>query len=157
MKAINCVGGPLDRHLKYLQSRELPLDEKKAREMILGKSRCVLIDTILYLLSADNSLRIVLPKERLAVFKEVYGGRFAGHPRDAKIYGQLGKAYWWPKMHKDIVDWCRACEVCASQQVGRQIKPYLTPFPVGGAFDRVGVDVIQFPVATLERNMLLSL
>ena len=48
-------------------------------------------------------------------------------------------------MHKDIIGWCRACEVCASRQVGRQIRPYLTPIPVGGAFDRIGVDVIKFP------------
>ena len=34
---------------------------------------------------------------------------------------------------------------CASRQVGRVIKPPLTPIPVAGPFDRVGVDVIQFP------------
>jgi len=27
----------------------------------------------------------------------------------------------------------------------RPIKPYLTPIPVAGAFDRVGMDVIKFP------------
>ena len=29
--------------------------------------------------------------------------------------------------------------------MGRAIKPPLTPIPVAGPFDRVGVDVIQFP------------
>ena len=29
--------------------------------------------------------------------------------------------------------------------MGTPIKPYLTPIPVGGAFDRVGVDIIKFP------------
>ena len=48
-------------------------------------------------------------------------------------------------MRKDISSWCRACEVCASRQVGKPFKPYLTPIPVGGAFDRVGVDIIKFP------------
>jgi len=48
-------------------------------------------------------------------------------------------------MHRDVTSWCRACEVCASRQVGKPIKPYLTPIPVAGAFDRVGVDVIKFP------------
>ena len=106
----------------------------------------MLIHNILYHLSVYNSLRIVLPKEdRLAVFKEVHQGRFAGHLRDAKIHNQLSKAYWCPNMCKDIVGQCRACEVCALRQVGRQIRPYLTPIPVGGAFDRVGVDIIKFP------------
>ena len=104
--------------IKYLQSGDLPADKRKATEIILGKSRYVLMDNVLYHLSAGNSLRIVLPKEdRLAVFKEVHEGKFTGHLRDAKIHSQLGKAYWWPKMHKGIVGWCRACETCASQQV----------------------------------------
>ena len=31
----------------------------------------------------------------------------------------------------------------ASRSVGRAVKPRLTPIPVGGPFDRVGVDVLQ--------------
>ena len=34
--------------------------------------------------------------------------------------------------------------MCASRQVGKPIKQYLTPIPVGGAFDRVGVEIIKF-------------
>ena len=49
------------------------------------------------------------------------------------------------KHASDIHSWCRACEVCASRQVQKPIKPYLTPIPVGGAFDRIGVDIIKFP------------
>ena len=48
-------------------------------------------------------------------------------------------------MRKDIRQWCRACIPCATRNVGRQVRPPLTPIPVGGPFDRVGVDVIQFP------------
>ena len=42
------------------------------------------------------------------------------------------------------IRWCRSCITCASCQVGRAIKSPLTPIPVAGPFDRVGVDVIQF-------------
>ena len=132
--------------MKYLQSGVLPPDDKKARELILGKTRYVIIEDVLYHLSADKSLQIVLPKEeRMAVFREVHQGRLSGHLGDAKIHSQLSKAYWWPNMRQDIHSWCRACEVCASRQVGKPIKPYLTPIPVGGAFDRIGVDIIKFP------------
>ena len=132
--------------MKYLQSGVLPPDNKKARELILGKTRYVIIEDVLYHLSADKSLQIVLPKEeRMAVFREVHQGRLSGHLRDAKIHSQLSKAYWWPNMRQGIHSWCRACEVCASRQVGKPIKPYLTPIPVGGAFDRIGVDIIKFP------------
>ena len=40
---------------------------------------------------------------------------------------------------------CRACEKCASRHVGKPIKPPLTPIPVKGPFDWIGVDVIKFP------------
>ena len=33
---------------------------------------------------------------------------------------------------------------CATRRVGRAIQPPLGPLPVAGAFDRIGVDVIQF-------------
>ena len=35
--------------------------------------------------------------------------------------------------------------ICASWRPGRAVKPLLTPIPVAGPFDRVGVDVISFP------------
>ena len=48
-------------------------------------------------------------------------------------------------MRTDIIHWLRLCTICASRQVGRPLHPLLTPLPVGGPFDRIGVDVIQFP------------
>ena len=134
------------------------MEDKKARELILGKSRYVVIDDTLYHVTADMSLRIVLPKEdRLRVFHEVHQGRFAGHLRDAKIHSQIGKTYWWPNMHSDISRWSRACEVCASRQVGKPIKLYLTPISVGGAFDHVEVDIIKFPCSSTGKNYVVVL
>ena len=47
-------------------------------EIILGKTRYVVIDNVLYHLAGDKSLRIVLPKEeRFTVFKKVHQGKFA--------------------------------------------------------------------------------
>ena len=105
-----------------------------------------MIDGILYHVGMDKSLQRVLPKQdRYNIFKEVHQGKFAGHLRDAKIHGQLSKTYWWPHMRKDITSWCRACEICTSRHVGKPIKPFLTPIPVGGPFDQVGMDIIKFP------------
>ena len=48
-------------------------------------------------------------------------------------------------MRRDIRRWCEACLTCASRQVGQTVRPPLTPIPVAGPFDRVGVDVLKFP------------
>ena len=51
----------------------------------------------------DGTLRIVPPGEdRERLIQEAHGGKLAGHLRDAKIYGQLGKSYWWPGMRKEV-------------------------------------------------------
>ena len=48
-------------------------------------------------------------------------------------------------MRKEVTLYCRSCEKCASRHVGKAIKPPLTPIPVNGPYERVGVDVIKFP------------
>ena len=48
-------------------------------------------------------------------------------------------------MRSDITQWTRGCLVCNSHSPGRAVRAPLTPIPVAGPFDRVGVDVIQFP------------
>jgi len=48
-------------------------------------------------------------------------------------------------MRADITKWTRGCLVCATYSTGRAVRPPLTPIPVAGPFDRVGVDVLQFP------------
>lgn len=129
----------------YLQDGTLPEDERAARHLILEQSSFSLVDNVLYRIVQDGSLRLVPPTEdRYLLFEEAHAGRFGGHLREHKIYTQLCRHYWWKGMRGDIADWCRACQVCASRRVGQAIRPPLVPLPVAGAFDRVGVDVIQF-------------
>ena len=48
-------------------------------------------------------------------------------------------------MLRDVTLWTRACLTCATHKPGRKVKPPLTQFPVAGAFDCVGMDVLQLP------------
>ena len=45
-------------------------------------------------------------------------------------------------MRADIEKWCHSRLVCATRHVGHRVIPPLTPIPVGGPFDKVGVDVV---------------
>ena len=129
--------------MSYLEDGILPTEDKLARELVLTKSSFEIIDGVLYHLEKDQTLRIACDRKK--IFEEVHSGTFGGHLREAKIHGQLARQYWWPRMRADIQKWCRACLVCISRSVGRQTKPLLTPIPVSGPFDRVGVDVLKFP------------
>ena len=129
----------------YLKDGTLPPDENAARHLVLERSCFCLEDDVLYRVMRDGTLRLVPPAGvRRELFQEAHAGKFGGHLRDHKVYSQLSRHYWWGGMRRDVSSWCRACETCASRRVGRPIRPPLVPLPVAGAFDRVGVDVIQF-------------
>ena len=51
-------------------------------------------------------------------------------------------------MRKVVTHFCRSCKTCASCNMGKPNKPYLTPILVAGPFDRVGVDMIKFPCSS---------
>ena len=131
---------------RYLLAKDLPSDEKVARELVLSGPQFEIIDNILYHVETDKTLRVIpTTDQREKLFEDVHSGLFGGHLRSAKVHGQLAKHFWWPTMRADIVKWCQACQVCATRQVGRSIRPLLSPIPVSGPFDRIGIDVIQFP------------
>ena len=118
----------------YLETGTLPSEE---RELALTRQQYVLLDGILHFVEKGKTVKVIPPlDDRKQLFEEVHGGVFDG---------ELSKWYWWPGMRGDIILWCQACLTCASRQVGRATSAPLTPIPVAGAFDRVGVDVLHFP------------
>ena len=132
--------------MSYLETGDLPTEEKRARRLVLGSSQLTMRDGVLYRIEPDKTLRIVPPtQDRQKLFAEVHEGPFSGHLREAKVHSQLSCHYWWPGMRTDIANMCRSCLVCATRSVGKPVNPPLTPIPVDGPFDRLGVDVVQLP------------
>lgn len=132
--------------IQFLEDGTLPEDVNEARKLVASQSQFSLIDDVLYHTEPDGTLRIIPPSNRRKeLWRQLHSGKCGGHLKDAKMYGQLKRHYWWPKMRRDVTDWCRGCLTCATRNVGRHIQVPLTPIPVGGPFDRVGVDVIKYP------------
>ena len=132
--------------VNYLETGALPEDESVS----LTESQYLLQDGVLYHVEEDSTLRIIPPSEsRKKLFTEAHGGRFGAHLGDVKVHSELKRHYWWRGMQGNIAKWSRGCTVCATHGPGQAVKPVLTPIPVVGPFDRVGIDVIQFP---LSRN-----
>ena len=132
--------------IQYLEDGRLPEDNQKARDLLLGHAQYTLLDGVLYHLEKDKTLRIVPPMcDRQALFEEAHSGPYGGHLRETKIHSELARHYWWQGMRRDIRAWCSACLTFATREAGMFPRVPLTPIPVAGPFDRVGVDVIQFP------------
>ena len=130
----------------HLESGELPADSKEAKKVALICHDFTLLDETLYRVQADGKLQLAVPSiKREPLMQEVHAGIFSGHLRETKVYSQLQRRYWWPKMRSDVHRHCRACLTCATRRVGQATRPSMTPIPVNGSFDCIGVDVIQFP------------
>ena len=132
--------------ISFLESGLLPEDEKLAKLVSLTRSQYTLVDDVLYYVHSDGTLRVIPPTEsREELFQQAHGGVYGGHLRDAKVYSELQHHYWWPKMRSDVHHWSQGCLTCATYCTGHPVRAPLTPIPVSGPFDRVGIDVVQLP------------
>ena len=105
------------------------------------------------MLRMKKTLRIIPPtNHRKKLFDEVHSGLQSGHLRKAKMIGQLSHHYWCPQMRADIQRWCKACLTCASHPIDQAERPPMTPIPASGPFDRLGVDVVQFPTSSMAKK-----
>ena len=121
-----------------------------SKRLSLIESQYLLQDGVLHHVEEDSTLHVIPPSEsRKKLFTEAHGGRFGAHLGKVKVHTELKRHYWWRGMRSDITKWSRGCTVCTTHGPGQAVKPVLTPIPVARPFDRVGIDVIQFP---LSRN-----
>ena len=124
--------------ITYIETGVLPEEEKLAKQVALMSPLYTVQDRVLYRVEKDATLRVVPPSAfRLRLFQEAHAG---AHLSDTKVQGEMQRHYWWDSMRRDITSWTRACLVCDTRSLGRAVRPPLSPIPVSGPFDRVGVE-----------------
>ena len=97
-----------DKELKeiidFLESGILPNEEKQAKIIALTQSQYTLVDNVLYHVEQDGSLRVMPPVgTREELFHQAHGGVYGGHLGDRKVYSELQRHYWWPRMCSDFL------------------------------------------------------
>lgn len=86
-------------------------------------------------------LQVVLPKTlRKAVVQEYHDK--ANHFAFQKTYLNIRKHYYWPKMAKEIQEYCKGCITCATTKKHHTaIRPLLKPIDIArGPFDVISLD-----------------
>ena len=110
----------------------------------------MVLEKILYRVDSTTGgkPRLCVPAaKRESLMAEAHAGRFSGHFSPKAVHTTLAKRYWWDRMYRDVHSHCRSCLTCATYQgTGRRPKQPLMPIPVGGAFHRVGVDIMELPL-----------
>ena len=140
--------------IRFLEDGDLPIDEKRARELALTKSQYSILEGVLYHIEPDKTLRIIPAEcQRRGLFEEVHAGKFGGHLRDAKISGELSRHYWWAGMRGDVLHWCRACLTCASRRVGRAANPLSLLYQLQGRSIELAWTWCSYRCRTMETVM----
>jgi hypothetical protein len=65
----------------------------------------------------DRHLQLVVPRSLVdAVLTEIHNAPAGGHLGVAKTLDKARKRFYWIGQRKDVEEWCRSCEICASRK-----------------------------------------
>ena len=68
---------------------------------------------------------------RRALIKEHHDIPLAGHQGFDRTKASLARCFWWPGLHKEVLEYCKACAKCQANKASTK-KPYgaYQPLPV---------------------------
>ncbi|XP_053378575.1 uncharacterized protein LOC128548173 [Mercenaria mercenaria] len=108
-----------------------------------------IIDDVLYHLweSVDvktSEYLTVLPKTFIPeVLEELHNSPTGGHFGVRKTKLKVRQRFFWYGLTKDVKQWCKSCDVCASQKgPQRKAKAALKQYNVGAPLERIGIDIM---------------
>ena len=89
--------------------------------------------------------QLVIPSNlRNDILHKLHTMETAGHLGVNKMLERVKEKFYWPGCTKDVKDWCRACDLCASRE--RQTpttRPILRTYNVGAPLERVALDILE--------------
>ena len=134
----------------FIEEDKIPDDDKRARKLALQRSSFALLEGVLHYVdpARRDRPRLAVPSElRKELMQETHSGGFSGHFATKGLYEKLARRFWWNNMYSDIHRFCRSCLTCAAYRgSGRRHRPPLQPIPVGGPWERLGVDILEMPL-----------
>ena len=93
-----------------------------------------------------------------SVLKEFHDD--GGHLSGGKTYGRLQQRYYWKDMHKDTMDYCKSCEVCARRKSPHRqpgvplLSPQVDHYNNYGPMQCLAIDTVG-PVTSSGGNCLI--
>lgn len=119
--------------ITFLETAELPADDKRARKVALQSSMFTMEGGILYFIDAKrgNRKRVVAPQhKRCDLIDETHRGLFGGHFSGDRVYHTLTRHWWWEGMYGDLLKTTWSCPECViATGVGRVRRLLCIPFP----------------------------
>ncbi|CAF0925457.1 unnamed protein product [Brachionus calyciflorus] len=86
---------------------------------------------------------VVTPEERSEVFKKVHDEPLGGHLGFDKTFEKIRVSFYWPNYRKDMEDYIRKCEICASVKGPRAFtKQPIVPIRADRPFQLITWDIL---------------
>ncbi|KHJ41605.1 hypothetical protein D918_08359 [Trichuris suis] len=87
-------------------------DSKQKKRVIIGETEKLEVSCTHF-----SHKNILLPNETLKVLRVAHEG-FAGgnHYGIRNTYYKISNSYYWPRMYKDVLDYCNSCERCQQER-----------------------------------------
>ncbi|GAU51356.1 hypothetical protein TSUD_413040, partial [Trifolium subterraneum] len=98
-----------------------------------------------------------VPELKRMIFDEGHKSGLSIHPGLVKMYQDLKKLFWWPRMHKEIAEYVYACLVCQKSKIEHQ-KPsgLLQPLSVPEwKWDSIAMDFVGGLPKTAKGNEVI--
>jgi len=117
-----------------------------------GSGRPFFDGTLVRKLFNEDSAQLIVPHRlRKAFFDQSHSGPLAVHLGAQRTFLQSRSGYYWPGLKRDVIRWCRECDVCAQSKgppTRRQAR--LQKVITGASLDIVAVDVLSGLPATAD-------
>ena len=92
------------------------------------------------------------------VLQECHDSPSGGHLAMTKTLEKIRSRFYWPGQHKDVEDWCKGCEMCASRK-SPSIQKRQAPLQsniTGCPLQRVAMDILgPLPLASRGNKYVL--
>ena len=135
--------------IHFLDTDELPADDKQARKIAVQQSMFTVVDDVLYYIDPkrDHQKRIAVPKQlREQVLEEAHRGVMSGHFSGRRTFSALSRHWWWESMYSDTLKYVENCPECTiTTGMGKHHNPPLHPITVSRPFQIVGLDLMELP------------
>ncbi|EGT47562.1 hypothetical protein CAEBREN_01908 [Caenorhabditis brenneri] len=89
--------------------------------------------------------------------EEAHEGVLAGHFGVKKMYRQLSKKFYWPKMRASIESFVRSCQKCLCTNDSPKLVAPLNPYITSRPLEIVACDLVDIGVSTSGNRYMLTI
>ena len=144
--------------INYINQGNLPDDNNVSRQILLSHDNFIIVDNILFKLSAslfsqsgNPELQVVVPLKWISSLLEtIHCSPLGGHLGIVKTYNLIKQRYYWVNMFTNIANFIATCHVCLTTNKRPKFNklPMKIREPITTTYSTVTVDTVgPLPVA----------